>query len=56
MADVVNNDLKENTKRVWPFIKSKRQESAGVALLINKEGYQHSDTTKKVAIPVRLHE
>ena len=37
------NDLKENTKRFWSFIKSKRQGSAGVAPLINKEGYLHSD-------------
>ena len=36
MADVVSNDLKENTKRFWSFIKSKRQESTGVAPLINK--------------------
>ena len=31
-------------------IKSKRQESTGVAPLINKEGYLHSDSTKKVEI------
>ena len=50
MADVVSNDLKENTKRIWSFIKSKRQESTGVAPLINKEGYLHSDFTKKAEI------
>ena len=50
MADVVSNDLKENTKRFWSFIKSKRQESTGVAPLINKEGYLHSDSTKKAEI------
>ena len=50
MADVVSNNLKENTKRFWSFIKSKRQESTGVAPLINKEGYLHSDSTKKAEI------
>ena len=50
MADVVSNDLKENTKRIWSFIKSKRQESTGVAPLINKEGYLYSDFTKKAEI------
>ena len=51
MADVVCNDLKENTKQFWSFIKSKRQDSTGVAPLINKEGYLHSDSTKKAEIP-----
>ena len=49
MTDVVSNDLK-NTKRFWSFIKSKRQESSGVAPLINTEGYLHSDSTKKAEI------
>ena len=50
MADVVSNYLKENTKRFWSCIKSKRQESTGVAPLINKEGYLHSDSAKKAEI------
>ena len=58
MADVVSSELKDNTKRFWPFIKSKRQEPTGVALLINKEGYLlHKESgTPQLAIRVRLHE
>ena len=50
MPDVVSNDLKENTKRFLSFIKSKRQESTGVAPLNNKEDYLHSDSTKKAEL------
>ena len=50
MADNVSNDLSENTKRFWPFIKSKRQESSGVAPLINKEDYLRSDSTKRAKL------
>ena len=49
MADVVNNDHKENSKRFWSFVKSKRQESTGVAPLINKDGNLQSDSTKNSA-------
>jgi hypothetical protein len=43
-------DLKENPKRFWAAIKSKKQESTGVAPLKNKEGFIHSDTTSKAEI------
>jgi hypothetical protein len=45
MNDVISTDLKENPKRFWAAIKSKKQESTGVAPLKNKEGFIHSDTT-----------
>ena len=48
MADVVSNDLKENSKRFWSFVKSKRQESTGVAPLINKDGNLQNDFAKKL--------
>ena len=50
MADVVSNDLKEDSKRFWSFVNSKRQESTGVAPLTNKDGYLQSDSTKKAEI------
>ena len=50
MEEVVRNYLKENSKRFWSFIKSKRQASTGVAPLMNKDGFLQSDPTKKVKI------
>jgi hypothetical protein len=47
---VISTDLKENPKRFWAAIKSKKQESTGVAPLKNKEGFIHSDTTSKAEI------
>ena len=43
-------DLKQNPKRFWSFIKSKRQDSCGVSPLIDKDGILHSDGAKKVEI------
>ena len=43
-------DLKENPKRFWSFIKSKRQEAAGVSELVNKDGFLQSNTTPKAEI------
>ena len=50
MEEVVSNDLKENPKVFWAYIKSKRQESTGVAPLKNKDGFIHSDSSTKVEI------
>ena len=50
MVDVVSNDLKDNSKWFWSFVKSKRQESTGVAPLINKDRYFQSYPTKKAEI------
>ena len=50
MEEIVSNDLKENPKVFWSYIKSKRQESTGVAPLKNKDGFIHSDSSSKVEI------
>jgi hypothetical protein len=50
MNDVISTDLKENPRRFWTAIKSKKQEATGVAPLKNKEGFIHSDTTSKAEI------
>jgi hypothetical protein len=50
MNDAISTDLKENPKRFWAAIKSKKQESTGVAPLKNKEGFIHSDTTSEAEI------
>ena len=50
MNDVISTDLKKNPKRFWAVIKSKKQESTGVAPLKNKEGFIYSDTTSKSEI------
>ena len=50
MQDVVSADLKENPKRFWSFIKSKRQEGTGVSELVNKDGFLQSNTTAKAEI------
>ena len=39
MEDFVSKDLKENSKRVCSFIKSKQQEASGVSALLNNDGY-----------------
>ena len=50
MEEIVNNDLKEDPKVFWSYVKSKRQKSAGVAPLKNKDGFIHSDSSLKVEI------
>ena len=50
MEDIVSQDLKENSKRFWSFIKSKRQEASGVSVLINEDGYLQSDSPVKAKI------
>ena len=52
MEEIVSNDLKENLKVFWSYVKSKRQESTGVSPLKNKNGFIHSDmhSSSKVEI------
>ena len=50
MEEVVSNDLQDNPKVFWSYIKSKRQESTGVAPLKNRDGFIHSDSSSKVEI------
>ena len=39
MGDVISKDAQEQTKSFWSYIKSKKQESSGVAPLKNKDGF-----------------
>ena len=50
MEDIVSQDLKENSKCFWSFIKSKRQEASGVSALMNEDGYLQSDSSVKAEI------
>ena len=50
MEEVVSQDLKENSKRFWSYVKSKRQEASGVSALLNEDGFLQSDTTVKAEI------
>ena len=50
MEDVVSSDMKQNPKQFWSFIKSKRQDSTGVSSLIDKDGFLHSDGSRKAEI------
>ena len=50
MEDVGSNDLKDNPKRCWSFIKSKRQECTGVVPLMNKDAFLQGDPAKKTEI------
>lgn len=47
---IVSSDFKTNNKKFWSYIKSKRQDSAGVAPLKNKDGYLHSTNIQKAEI------
>ena len=50
MEDVISKDAQEKPKAFWSYIKSKKQESSGVAPLKNKDGFIHSDSSSKVEI------
>ena len=50
MEDVVSKDLKDKPKMFWSYIKSRRQESTGVAPLKNKDGFIHRNSSSKVEI------
>ncbi|KAL8617025.1 hypothetical protein ACOMHN_014196 [Nucella lapillus] len=47
---VVTDDFKTNSKKLWAYVKSKGQESQGVSLLKNTEGYLKSDNCSKAEI------
>jgi hypothetical protein len=50
IQNTVNRDNKDNSKRFWSYIKSKRQEPAGISPLLNKDGFLHSDSQIKAEI------
>ena len=49
MEEIVSGDLKQNPKRFYSYIKSKRQES-GVSSLIDKNGFLQSESTKRAEV------
>jgi hypothetical protein len=50
IQNTVNKDIKENSKRFWSYIKSKRQEPAGISPLLDKDEFLHSDSQIKAEI------
>ncbi|XP_052809231.1 uncharacterized protein LOC128237685 [Mya arenaria] len=48
--DTVSNDFKDNSKKFWAFVKSKGQESTGVAPLKNKDGFLQSGNAARANI------
>jgi hypothetical protein len=50
MQDIVSEDLHKNPKRLWSYIKSRKQESSGITSLKNTDGYLHSDRVSKADI------
>jgi hypothetical protein len=50
LQDIVSGDMKNNSKKLWSYIKHKKQDSSGVAPLKDTDGLLHSDTPAKPEI------
>ena len=50
MEDIVSEDLQKNPKRIWSYVKSRKQDSSQIVTLKSKDGYLHSDTASKASI------
>ena len=50
MEDVISKDAHEKPKAFWSFIKSRKQESSGVAPFKNKDGFIYSESSSKMEI------
>ena len=50
MTDIVCDDFTSNSKKFWAYVKSKGQDSVGVAPLKNADGFLQSNSTKKAEI------
>jgi len=50
MKEIVSKELKDNPKRFWSYIKSRKQDASGITALKNKDGFLHSDTPTKAEI------
>ena len=50
MQDIVSESYTDKPKRFWSYVKSKGQESIGVAPLKNKDGFLQSDNQSKAEI------
>lgn len=47
MHYIASENLHKNTKRIWSYIQSRKQESLWITTLKNKDGYFHIDTPTK---------
>ena len=50
LQDIVSGNMKNNSKKLWSYIKHKKQDSSGVAPLKDTDGLLHSDTPAKPEI------
>lgn len=50
MEDIISDDFTNNSKKFWAYVKSKGQDSAGVAPLKNTDGFLQSNSAKKAEI------
>ena len=50
MQDVVSDDLTNNPQRFWSYVRSRKQDSSGIAALKNKDGFLHSEPPAKATI------
>ena len=50
MQEIVSGDFKQNPKRFYSYIKSKRQQSEGVSSLIDKNGFLRRESTKRADV------
>ena len=50
MEQTVSEDLKNNPKQFWSYIKSRKQDSSQIVSLKSKDGFLHSDTETKASI------
>ena len=50
LEDIVSDEFKTKNKKFWSYVKSKSQDSSGVAPLKNKDGFLHSSSNHKAEI------
>jgi len=50
MTEVISDSYKDQPKKFWSYIKTRKQESFGIAPLKNKDGFIHSDAKTKAEI------
>ena len=50
MTEVISDSYKDQPKKFWSYIKTRKQESFGIAPLKNMDGFIHSDAKTKAEI------
>ena len=50
LQNVISGNLKQDPKRFFSYVKSRKQDYVGVSSLVDKDGYLLSDTTKRANI------